>query len=65
VTVRELSIAALLYTPHSQVIGTTILDLWVNGNTSLLSAFAMVVIAVMIPLAMVLYQLSRRMGVRL
>jgi iron(III) transport system permease protein len=65
VTVRELAIAALLYTPHSQVIGTTILDLWVNGNTSLLSAFAMVVIAVMIPLAMVLYQLSRRMGVRL
>ncbi len=65
VTVRELSIAALLYTSQSQVIGTMILDLWVNGNTSLLSAFAVVVILVMVPLAMVLYHFSRRLGVRL
>ena len=64
VTVRELSIAALLYTPQSQVIATTILDLWVNGNTSQLSAFAMVVVGVMVPIALLLYRLSRRMGVR-
>ena len=63
--VRELSIAALLYTQQSQVIATTILDLWVNGNTSQLSAFAMVVVAVMTPLAMLLYRYSRRLGVRL
>jgi iron(III) transport system permease protein len=65
VTIRELSIAALLYTQQSQVIATTILDLWVNGNTSQLSAFAMVVVAVMTPLAMLLYRYSRRLGVRL
>ena len=65
VTIRELSIAALLYTPQSQMIATTILDLWVNGNTSQLSAFAMVVVAVMMPVAMVLYRYSRSLGVRL
>jgi iron(III) transport system permease protein len=65
VSIRELSIAALLYTQQSQVIGTTILDLWVNGSTSQLSAFSMVVVAVMIPVAMVLYRFSRRFGVQL
>jgi iron(III) transport system permease protein len=65
ITVRELSIAALLYTQQSQVVATTILDLWVNGSTSQLSAFAMVVIGVMTPLAMLLYRLSRRFGVQL
>ncbi|HEY7060751.1 MAG TPA: iron ABC transporter permease [Chloroflexota bacterium] len=65
ITVRELSIAALLYTQQSQVVATTILDLWVNGSTSQLSAFAMVVIGVMTPLAMILYRLSRRLGVQL
>jgi iron(III) transport system permease protein len=65
ITVRELSIAALLYTQQSQVVATTILDLWVNGSTSQLSAFAMVVIGVMTPLAMVLYKVSSRFGVRL
>ena len=65
ITVRELSIAALLYTQQSQVVATTILDLWVNGSTRQLSAFAMVVIGVMTPLAMVLYKISSRFGVRL
>ncbi|HLH21830.1 MAG TPA: iron ABC transporter permease [Chloroflexota bacterium] len=65
ITVRELSIAALLYTQQSQVVATTILDLWVNGSTSQLSAFAMVVIGVMTPLSMLLYRLSRRFGVQL
>jgi hypothetical protein len=47
------------------VVATTILDLWVNGSTSQLSAFAMVVIGVMTPLAMILYRISRRLGVQL
>ncbi len=65
VSMRELAIAALLYNQQSQVIGTMILDLWVNGSSSQLSAFAMVVVLVMVPLAMFLYRFSRKMGVQL
>lgn len=65
VSMRELAIAALLYNQQSQVIGTMILDLWVNGSSSQLSAFSMVVVLVMVPLAMFLYRFSRKMGVQM
>lgn len=64
VSVRELSVAALLYTPHSPVVATQMLDMWTNGNASQLSAFGTVVALVSIAVAAAVFRATRRFGIQ-
>lgn len=64
ISLRELSVAALLYTAKSPVIATTMLDLWENGNVNQVSAFGTIVAALSIALAAVAYRFSRRWGIQ-
>ncbi len=64
ISVRELSVAALLYTPRSPVIATTMLDLWVNGSINQVTAFGALVAAISITFAVVTYRVSRRFGLQ-
>ena len=61
---KELSVALLLYSPGTSVISVKILDMWENGQITELSAFALVVTAALVVIAMVFHQLSMRYGVR-
>ncbi len=63
-SIRELSVAALLYTPKSPVIATTMLDLWQNGNVNQVTAFGTIVAVVSITFAIVTYRVSRRFGLQ-
>ncbi len=63
-SLRELSVAALLYTPKSPVIATTMLDLWQNGNATEVSAFGTIVAALGILFAILTYRVSRRFGLQ-
>jgi iron(III) transport system permease protein len=60
ITVRELSVALLLYSPGSQVISVIIWELWENGHVGTLSAFALGITAGTVLLASVFHRLSRR-----
>jgi iron(III) transport system permease protein len=64
ISVRELSVAALLYTPRSPVIATTMLDLWRNGSVNQVTAFGTIVALVSITFAVITYRLSRRFGLQ-
>jgi iron(III) transport system permease protein len=57
---RELSAAALLYTGDTSVVSTQLLDMWTNGNLSVLSAFGSIVTAVSIACGALVYLLGRR-----
>ncbi len=63
-SLRELSVAALLYTPKSPVIATTMLDLWQNGSAPEVTAFGTIVAAVSILFAILSYRVSRRFGLQ-
>lgn len=65
ISLRELSVAALLYTAHSPVIATTVLDLWQNGNVNQVSAFGALVAVLSIAVASVAYRVSGRWGIRM
>lgn len=43
ITIRELSVALLLYSPGSQVISVTIWELWENGRIGEVAAFSLVI----------------------
>lgn len=62
VSVRELSVAALLYTPRSPVVATQVLDMWTNGNASQLSAFGTVVALVSVAVAAAVFWATHRLG---
>ena len=62
ITIRELSVALLLYSPGSEVISVVIWELWDNGAVGTLSAFALGISAGTVLLACVFYRLSRRHG---
>jgi len=64
ISVRELSVAALLYTPRSPVIATTMLDLWRNGSVNQVTAFGTIVALVSITFAVITYRVSRRFGLQ-
>lgn len=64
ISIRELSVAALLYTPRSPVIATTMLDLWRNGSVNQVTAFGTLVAMVSITFALVSYRISRRFGLQ-
>jgi iron(III) transport system permease protein len=60
ITVRELSVALLLYSPGSQVISVIIWELWENGHVGTLSAFALGITAGTVLLASLFHRFSRR-----
>ena len=62
ITIRELSVALLLYSPGSEVISVVIWELWENGAVGTLSAFALGISLGTVLLASVFYKLSRRHG---
>lgn len=59
ISLRELAVASLLYTAHSQVIATQLLDMWTNGNLNVLSAFGTLVSIVGAVVAGVVFRLGR------
>jgi iron(III) transport system permease protein len=61
-SVKELSLAILLYGPQSAVISATMFDLWQNGQVTELSAFCIVVTAIFVALGLLFYRISRRYG---
>lgn len=64
VTIRELSVALLLYSPGSQVISVTIWELWENGHVGELAAFSLVVTSGTVLLAIIFQRLSQRYGLQ-
>ena len=64
ISIRELSVAALLWTSRSTVIATTMLDLWQNGNVNQVSAFGTIVAALGVTFAIAAYRLGRRFGIQ-
>jgi len=63
ISLRELSVASLLYTAHSQVIATQLLDMWTNGNLNVLSAFGTIVSILGVVVAGIVFRLSRSLGI--
>jgi iron(III) transport system permease protein len=61
-SVKELSLAILLYGPQSAVISATMFDLWQNGQVNQLSAFCIVVTAIFVAIGLVFYRISQRYG---
>lgn len=64
ISVRELSVAAVLYTARSPVVATTMLGLWENGNVNQVSAFGTLVALLSVGFAVLAYRVSRRWGLR-
>jgi iron(III) transport system permease protein len=62
ISLRELAVASLLYTAHSQVIATQMLDMWTNGNLNVLSAFGTLVSILGAVVAGVVFRLTRSIG---
>jgi iron(III) transport system permease protein len=64
ITIRELAVAALLYTAHTPVVATQLLDMWTNGNITQVSAFGTIVTVLSILVALPVYRVSRRYGLQ-
>ncbi|MFN0072184.1 MAG: ABC transporter permease [Chloroflexota bacterium] len=64
ITVRELSVAILLYSPGTQLISITFWELWQNGQVPELAAFSIVVCGGLVALSMVFHRMSERYGYR-
>ncbi len=60
ITIRELGVVLLLYSPGSQVISVTIWELWENGRIGELAAFSLVITAGTVLLAMIFHKLAQR-----
>jgi len=65
VTIRELSVALLLYSPGSQVISVKIWELWENGHVGELAAFSLVITCGTVLLAVVFQRLAERCGLQI
>jgi len=64
ITIRDLSVALLLYSPGSQVISVKIWELWENGHVGELAAFSLVITCGTVLLAVLFHRLSRRYGLQ-
>ena len=64
ICIRELSMAIILYGPRSQVIATTIWELYENGQITELSAFSIVIVFIVVVIAIGCHRFSRRYGVQ-
>jgi len=60
ITIRELSVALLLYSPGSQVISVTIWELWANGKVGELAAFSLVITTGTVFLAIFFHRLAHQ-----
>ncbi len=60
ITIRELGVVLLLYSPGSQVISVTIWELWENGRIGELAAFSLVITAGTVFLALLFQRLAQR-----
>jgi iron(III) transport system permease protein len=60
ITVRELGVALLLYSPGSQVISVTIWELWENGRMGEVAAFSLVITAGTVLVAVLFKRLAHR-----
>ena len=63
-SVRELTVALLLYSPRSHVISVAIFGMWENGRVSELSAFSVSISLILVAVAAIFHRLSRRYGLR-
>jgi iron(III) transport system permease protein len=62
---KELTIALLLQSPDTVVIGVTLWNLWQNGSVGELCAFSVVLSVVLVVMALVFFRVSRRYGLRI
>jgi iron(III) transport system permease protein len=65
ISTRELSMAVLLAGPTSQVISSTIFDLWNDGQFTEMAAFSVCITLSISTLALIIRRLSMRWGVQL
>jgi iron(III) transport system permease protein len=59
ITIRELSVALLLYSPGSEVISVVIWEMWENGAVGTLSAYALGITAGTVLIASMFHKLTR------
>lgn len=64
ITIRELAVALLLYSPGSQLISVRIWELWENGHVGELAAFSLVISAGTVVLAVIFQRLAERSGLQ-
>jgi iron(III) transport system permease protein len=64
ITIRELAVALLLYSPGSQLISVRIWELWENGHVGELAAFSLVISAGTVMLAVIFQRLAERSGLQ-
>lgn len=60
---RELAISAILSGPNTRTVGVAIYSLWTEGSFGLISAFAVLIIAVLIVISYAVEMIGRRFGV--
>lgn len=65
ISIRELSMAVLLTGPRSQVVATTIFELWEDGQFTEMAAFSVVITSFFVMLTLIFQRLSRRWGVQI
>ena len=63
-SVKDLSVAVLLYGPKAPVISTTMFELWRQGQVTQLAAFSVVMTVLFVAVGLAFYQLSRRYGIQ-
>jgi len=64
ITIKELSLALLLYSSGSQIISVTIWELWENGHVGELAAFSLVITVGTVLLAIFFQRLAQRYGLK-
>src|SRR5262249_43255224 len=64
-TIRELPMTLMLVGPNSQMLASVIFDLWTGGQLLDMAAFSVMVTFCFVALAIVLWRISARWGVRL
>lgn len=64
VSIRELSSSILLYSSNTRVLSVSIWELWENGETGVLSALGMVMVAALMVMVAVAYKLGAKVGVQ-
>lgn len=61
-SVRDVSIASMLYTAATPVVGTQLLDMWKDGTAGALAAYGSMLSVASIALGGLAFWLARRMG---
>jgi len=64
-SVRELTVALMLYSPGSQVISVIIFEMWDFGKTGDLAAFSVSICLILVTIAAMFHKLSKRYGLQI